>query len=328
MFRIRQFLALAGLTAIEAIRQPICLLLATSCVLLTALVPVLNLHNFGEDGKLARDSGLAAYFVFGLFLAGYAACSSLSREMRTGTASAVLSKPVGREMFFLAKFVGVACVILAFSVCAGIATLLAERISEKFYTTDTLHGWILDKQTGTLLAAAPFVAYLAAAFVNYRRRRPFGSVAFTFLMLSLVVVMSVSCFFDVEGKPVGFDPQVQWRLVPACLLITMALMVLSAIALAASTRFGTVPTLTICFGLFVLGLMSDFLFGRAAEAGGVAAFVYRVLPNWQHFWLSDALSGGGHIPWAYVASVSGYAGLYLAAVLCFGVLSFRYADMT
>ena len=327
MFRIRQFLALAGLTAIEAIRQPICLLLATSCVLLTALVPVLSLHNFGEDGKLARDSGLAAYFVFGLFLAGYAACSSLSREMRTGTASAVLSKPVGREMFFLAKFVGIACVILAFSLCAGITTLLAERVSEKFYTTKTLQGWILDKRTGTLLAAAPFAAYLAAAFVNYLRRRPFGSVAFTFLMLSLVAVMLVSCFYDQAGGPAPFNARVEWRLVPACLLITMALVVLAAIALAVSTRFGTVPTLTICFGLFVVGLMSDYLFGRAAETSGIAAFAYRVLPNWQHFWVSDALTGGGHIPWSYVAAASVYAGLYLAAVLCLGVLSFRYADM-
>ena len=35
MLRIRQFLALAGLTAAETIRQPICLLLTTTCVLLT-----------------------------------------------------------------------------------------------------------------------------------------------------------------------------------------------------------------------------------------------------------------------------------------------------
>lgn len=327
MLRIRQFLALTGLTAIEAIRQPICLLLATSCVLLTALVPVLNLHNFGEDGKLARDSGLAAYFVFGLFLAGYAACSSLSREMRTGTASAVLSKPVGRELFFLAKFAGIVCVILAFSICSGIATLLAERIAEKFYKAGAVRGWMLDKQTATCLVAAPFLAYLAAAFVNYRKRRPFGSVAFTFLMLSLVIVMLIASFFDVSGRPAPFDPGVEWRLIPACLLLTMALIVLAGIALAASTRFGTVPTLTISFVVFVVGLMSDFLFGRAAETSRIAAFAYRVLPNWQHFWLSDALSGGGRIPWSYVASASVYAGLYLGAVLCLGVLSFRYADM-
>jgi len=41
--------------------------------------------------------------VFGVFVSGYAACVSLAREMRTGTASAVLSKPVSREIFFLAK---------------------------------------------------------------------------------------------------------------------------------------------------------------------------------------------------------------------------------
>ena len=70
MLRIRQFLTMAGLTAVEAIRQPICLLLTTACVVLTALIPLLTLHNFGEDGKLARDSGLAFHLVFGLLVAG------------------------------------------------------------------------------------------------------------------------------------------------------------------------------------------------------------------------------------------------------------------
>ena len=88
MLRVRQFVTLSILTAVEATRQPICLLLTTTCILLTMLTPMLALHNFGEDGRLARDSGLAYQFVFGLFVAAYAACSSLAREMRSGTASA------------------------------------------------------------------------------------------------------------------------------------------------------------------------------------------------------------------------------------------------
>ena len=33
-------------------RQPVCLLLATACVVCTGLVPVLALHQFGEEGKV------------------------------------------------------------------------------------------------------------------------------------------------------------------------------------------------------------------------------------------------------------------------------------
>src|SRR5436309_7511304 len=37
------------------------------------------------------------------------------------------------------------------------------------------------------------------------------------------------------------------------------------LALACSTRFEMIPTLAICTGIFLLGLMSDYLFGRRAE---------------------------------------------------------------
>ncbi|MCK5850155.1 MAG: hypothetical protein KAH23_04510 [Kiritimatiellae bacterium] len=327
MRQIGQFIALARLTAFEAVRQPICLLLTTTCVLLIAVFPVLNMHTFGEDGKLARDSGLALHFVFGMFVAGYAACSSISKEMRSGTASAVLSKPVSRELFFLAKFAGVAGVVLIFSACATITTLISERIAEKFYTTGGLYGWIQDKQTAFLLIAAPFVAYLIAAFCNYRTRKPFGSMAIGLLLMLLLLVMLISSFFTVEGNVSSFDPFLQWRIVSASILITMALIVLAAIALTISTRFGTVPTLVFCSVVFLLGLMSDFFFGRIASSNGMAAVLYRVLPNWQHFWMSDALSGGGTIPWIYVCHAGLYAVIYLSGILCLGMVSFRYADM-
>src|SRR5262245_13254982 len=104
------FVALTGLTAIEAIRQPIVLLLFTACVALTAITPMILLHAFGEYGKVSRETGLALHFLFGLLVAVQAAGSTLSREVREGTAAAVLSKPVGRTTFFLAKFAGIALV--------------------------------------------------------------------------------------------------------------------------------------------------------------------------------------------------------------------------
>ena len=41
----------------------------------------------------------------------------------------------------------------------------------------------------------------------------------------------------------------------------------------------------------------------------------------------DALSGSGHIPWAYVVATAGYAGLYTVAVLALGLLSFRRVEI-
>lgn len=327
LLRVKQFTTLATLTAVEAIRQPICLLLTTTCVILTAAMPMLLLHNFGEDGRLARDTGLALHFVIGLFVAGYAACSSLSHEMRSGTASAVLSKPVGKEIFFLAKFAGIAAVVLAFSLCATIATLVGERVSEHFVMTKQIVGYYSDWWTGNMLLAAPFVAYLLAGLINYKFRRPFESTAFYMLIVCILAVFLVSAFFNRMGQFAPFDFRVQWRIIPASVLITTALLILAAIALSLSTRLGTVATLTFCVVLFMLGLMSDYLFGRSSEQNLFASAAHLLLPNWQHFWMSDALRDGGRIPISYVLAAGRYAAIYLVGILCLGVASFRHAEM-
>ena len=85
---------------------------------------------------------------------------------------------------------------------------------------------------------------------------------------------------------------IDWRVVPASALILMALLILAALALACSTRVEAVPTLAICSSLFLLGLVSDYFWGERAKAGSWwASMLYAVTPNWQLFWLADALEG-------------------------------------
>jgi len=283
------------------------------------------MHDFGEEGKLARDSGLALHLLIGLFVAGYAASSSLAREMRSGTASAVLSKPVSRETFFLAKFAGVTLVVLAFSLCAMSATMLAERAAEKYVATGELTGYRADTLTGGLLFAAPFAACLVAGIINYLAKRPFESTAFGLVVVSLLLVFVAGGFFDEAGRTAAtLDYRVDWRLLPAGILVTMALVVVAAVAIALSTRLTTVPTLSLCSVLLVTGLMSDYLFGGH---GGAAAFIYKLVPNWQHFWMSDALTGGGRIPTTYILQTAFYAAVYTVGILCLGAASFRHAEV-
>ena len=326
MLRLRQFFALAGLAALEAIRQPILLLLTVTCVLATTLTPLTLMHNFGEDGKLARDGGLAFHLVFGLFVAAYAAGSSLSREMRGGTASAVLSKPVSREVFFVAKFAGIAAVVVAFSLCATIATLMSERIAEHFVVTSRQAGFSTDWAAGRLLLAAPAAACLIAGLLNYAARRPFQSTAYGLLIVCLLAAFWVSGFFDRSGHWAPLDFGVQWRIAPVSLLVTLALVMLAALAVSLATRLDTVPTLSVCGGVFLLGLVSDHLFGGPG-AGPAARLLHGVIPNWQHFWLCDALDGGGSVTWSYVLKAAGYAAVSAAACLLFGIVSFRHAEV-
>jgi hypothetical protein len=315
----QQFRIIAGLTARESIRQPVCLLLLTACLVLTALAPVLIAHQMGEEGKLARDTALAVHFVFGLLIGGYAACTSLSRETRSGTAATILSKSVSREVFFLAKFAGVAVLILIFSFCALLATLLSDRIAPRMYRTDV--------PVARLFAAVAPLAYLIAAGTNYVRRRHFVSSAFGWLVVLLAAVFLAAGFLDRGGHPAAFGAAYQWRIVPASLLITLSLLVLAALSLSLAVRLATAAALAVSAAAFLLGLMSDYVFGRAAAASGAARILYGLIPNLQHFWLADALTGGGAIPWGYVGMAALYAGAYTAGILLLGVAVFRHSDI-
>ena len=323
-----QFRALSALTALEAARQPLCLLLTTGCVLLTSLTPILSTFRFGEEGKLARDSGLAFHFVFGLFIAGYAASTTLAREIHRGTLLAVLSKPVGRYTLFLAKFVGVAGVVVAFSACATLATLLGERVAERLMTGDRVFGRVIDWWTAVRLLAVPAVAFALAGWHHYRSKGGFTSWALSLHLIGLIVVLLVSGLFDRGGNWAPYDMAVQSRIVPAAILVTVALIVVAALAVSLSTRLTTVPTISICSLFLGLGLVSEsFVGGSEGPATVLTALLHRITPNWQHFWVCDALDGGGTIPSAYVADAALYGAALCVAILCLGMLSFRSVDL-
>ena len=328
MTRLRQFLALARFTTLEALRQPVCLLLILTCLVSMMLVPLLSLHRFGEDGKLVRDSAFALHAVFGVFVAGYAASTALSREMRTGTALVVLSKPVSRDLFLLAKYAGVAGVVLCFSFCAGVMTLLSERVAEVFLVVKGGPGYLTDYRTGYVTLAAVAAACVLGGIMNYCRGRPFGSTTAIALGVALALAALSACCFNRWGYWAPFEMTLKWSIVPVSLLVTMALLVLAALALVLSTMTGPAPTLALCAGVFWLGLLSDYLFGRHAATSLLARLAYTLLPNWQHFWMGDALDQGGRVPWGYVWRAAGYAAAYAAALLCAGVLVFHGRDMS
>jgi hypothetical protein len=151
-----------------------------------------------------------------------------------------------------------------------------------------------------------------------------------------------------------------------------------------------IPTLAICSAFFLLGLMSDYLFGRRADPvwrydlkeemsssrwsesqktllkeiadkydqdrngkldraerdkisvadkarlaqsgmGGSrwASVLYTVTPNWQLFWLADALDEGkSTFHWGYVGKAFAYMLGYVGAVLAVAVMLFEERELS
>lgn len=327
---LKGFFPLARLTCVEIPRQPALLLLSTSLILFIGSLPFLITHNLGEAGKLVRDSALAMMFLGSLLLAVPAACNAVSTEIRRGTAGAILSKPVSRIRFLAAKFTGVSMVMLVFSGMATLAILMADRAAAVEFTV----GW----RYLVPLFLAILGAYVLASLINFFTSRPFASTAFWCMALLILAAFiwtwvmkdnphANETAIEHAGHshgPVSIEPvPIRWAILPACILITLAALMIQSLALLCALKLGVVPALSVCSGFFLIGLMSDYLLAARAAESLWAKVLYYILPNWQHFWMADALTAGGTIPWIYVAQTAVYALAWTGGLLC---IAFGFFD--
>lgn len=307
----------------ELVRQPVFLLLMTSSAVFIVFLATPYYFAFGDEPKLVKNSALAVMLLSGLLGAVLSASASLAREIRTGTVLAVLAKPVGRGQFLLAKYAGLAAALTLLTYVNMMAALLASRMAFDAYgSTDLL--------AVGLFVLSLVVAYLLGGFSNFFLRRPFVSDAVFCLVIMVTVGFVAINFFNQEGHPQAFATNVDWRMVPAAVLVLFAVWILAGLALACSTRFDMIPTLAICSAFFLLGIMSDYLFGRPAEHGSWwASVLYTITPNWQIFWLADALSTGkSTFHWGYVGKALAYVVCYVGAALAIAINLFEERELS
>src|SRR6516225_8231196 len=126
---MRQFATIATNAFMELVRQPIFLLLTTASAAFEIFLATPMYFAFGDEPKLVKNSVLAVMLLAGLFGAVLTASSSLAREIRTGTALAVLSKPIGRAQFLLAKYAGLAAALTLLTYVNLIGVLLCSKMA-------------------------------------------------------------------------------------------------------------------------------------------------------------------------------------------------------
>src|SRR5438874_8145337 len=204
---MRQFVTIATNAFMELIRQPVFLLLMTSSAVFEIFLATPYYFAFGDEPKLVKNSTLAVMLLVGLLGAVLSASASLAREIRAGTALAVLSKPVGRAQFLLAKYAGVILALVLVTYVNLVAALLASRMAFDAYGSTDLFA------VG-VFALALVMAYLMGGFTNFFLRRPFVSDAVFGLVLMVTVAFMVINFYTKEGKPQAFATGVDWGMLP------------------------------------------------------------------------------------------------------------------
>src|SRR6478736_3434047 len=190
---MRQFVTIATNAFMELVRQPIFLLLMTSSAAFEIFLATPFYFAFGDEPKLVKNSTLAVMLLAGLLGAVLSASASLAREIRLGTALAVLSKPVGRAQFLLAKYTGLIAALTLLTYVNLISALLASRMAFDAYGSTDLFAW-------GLFALSLVAAYLLGGFSNFFLRRPFVSDAVLLLVILVTVGFIVINFFSKEAK--------------------------------------------------------------------------------------------------------------------------------
>jgi len=306
----------------ETVRQPFfCVVLGVAAVSI-ALSPSFAMFTMLENVRLVKDIGLSTMLLAGLAVAALSAAATVSEELRGKTALMVVSRPVGRGRFVLGKFLGILGAQAVAMWLLTIVLLLTVRVGVPEAAYSKLDTTVLWSEVAATLATL-----LVAAGANYFFGRSFTasvvSAGLLFFSLCFIVFANVGEGMSAVPLFAGLD----LNTLRGAAVLFMLVAVMTAVAVACSTRLALVTTIIVCMLVFVVGMLSDHLLGRFAHEAPVAALLYSLVPNLQAFWMGDALSVNQNIPWAYVASAGGYAALQIAAALLIGVFLFEAREV-
>ncbi len=309
-------------TFVESIRQPVFVVLLVGGTVALVLNLFLAAYTLKDDQKLMIDMGFSTIFLTGLALAAFTATSVLSREVENKTVLTVVSKPVSRPLFVVGKFLGVAGAIALAYWALSVQFLLLERHEVMQTASNRPDIPVITFGLGALLLAAVGAA-LANYFYQWVFPSTFGAAMAVLGTIAWGLVLVIDKNWQWQSPMTDLEPQMLLGL----LLTFQALMIIVAVALAASTRLGQIMTLFICLGVFIIALINDGLLGRRAEENKLLAVIYYAAPNLQLLWPADAITQGHDFSASYIGLASTYSSLYILAVLALAVCLFQTREV-
>ena len=344
MATLEQLLAIARNTFFESIRQPVLLVVLVVCTILVVLSNPFSAYTLMDDNKMFVDIGLSTIFMGGAILSAFIASNVITREIHNKTVLTVVSKPVSRSVFVLGKYLGVAGAQILAMVFLGLVFMLVEIHGVQQTVTTPYHLPVIFFGSGAIILGAA-TGIWCNYFYGWVFSSTFAVCTTPLLLIAYVLALLFNHEFSTQSPAVAFDGNL-WI---ALLMVLLAELVLTAIAVAASTRFGQIITLLITVGLFLLGLLSDWIFARRINAlrdvfdslgqsstspfdGAHLEFwffkaLYAVVPNFQVFWLADAITQGSTITADYIAWTVPYGLVLIVIALCIAIMLFQRREV-
>lgn len=301
------FYKIAVNTVRESLREPVYFLMLAAALILIINTPMAALYVFSEQLKLVVDSSMATALLFGLLAAVLSASHTVTREMRNGTVLLMMSKPVARWSFILGKIAGIAFAAALFTAICSLVTVQAVYVAAEQFR-EVLGIYIISL---VLIALAAVIGMAA----NYWKGSAFPEVGVWSLAI-LMTIFTLVCYFT------QMHPTMSLRdLGAGLLLVHFSVIAMATLSVVFATRLDVVANLCVCVIFFFLGLISGYLFHGTfydrLDSGilkSLCDVCYAAFPNWQFFWVADALAVKRAIPVSYIWRAALYVFLYI--ILC------------
>jgi hypothetical protein len=352
-----QLLAITRNTFFESIRQPIVLVVAVVATILIVLSNPLAAYTLEDDQRMFVDIALSTIFIASTIVAAFIATNVLALEIENRTVLTVVSKPVSRPVFVIGKYLGVVLSLLIVVLYLSFVFMLVEMHGVLETVRTPIHQPVL--LFGSLAA---FFGVAGATWANYFYGKSFAAMAIVLttplaaLAYVLALLWGPSWEVHTAAQIFGTEPAARYVGMPdqifrgqlwiAIGMMTLGVAILAAVALAASTRLGQVLTLCVTLGVLMVGLLSDWWFARAIRSFDALAArrpdaitlgatieawinktLYAIIPNFQVFWLADAINQDRAIPFEYVAKTVPYGLAMIGAALCVAIVLFQRREV-
>ena len=130
----------------------------------------------------------------------------------------------------------------------------------------------------------------------------------------------------------GWGAGVDWRSVPALIMLLCGVFVFAAVLLPVSARLDAGGVLVIAAGLFFFGLFSNHVINNLLSPGWVYYTAKAAVPNWQVFWVPDWLATREPLDWGrlwrHTGACAVHALAYAAACLAAGGFLFNRVEVS
>lgn len=221
-------------------------------------------------------------------------------------------------------------------VSQGLTVVKLACVFLAIWTASTSIADEIEGKTALMILAKP-VSRQKFVFGKYLGVMVAVTVLFLILGIFFLNTVSYKLVYDARESAKELPTAIEcWEyvrgIVPGLCLAYFETIVLTAIAIAISTRLPLLPNLTICLTIYVLGHIVPMIVATDAVVnmpiiGFFASLVCAFLPILDHFNMETAVAMNVTVSWKYVAYAGVYSILFAGVAMMLSLLLFEDRDL-